>query len=181
MPQLKGRLISKEEAREDINRYLQIRDDVYEKINKMLENDPNPSISSNEPLKQYFKDNENSFFFNIEMLQKLIDKAKQLGGNCIRIYYGAATKPTNPESLRLYTQMGVQEGSSTLVLVPCFAEIDSTNGEIKKVKNVVANDGEDGGQWPGGSFIEIGGRVGSDLVDETAESNISIIPGSVFL
>lgn len=181
MPKLKGRLISKNEAVADINKYLGFRDLVYSKIIKMIENDPDSNISQNGPLKQYFVDDETSFFFSIEMLEKLIKKGKEKSANCIRIYYGAAEIPVEPASRRLFNELGIQEGSSTLVLVPCVAEIDAGTGEINKVKNVIANDGEDGGQWPGGSSIPVGSRVGSDLIDETLPTNITITGNSFII
>ena len=179
MPKLKGRLISKEEAVEDINKYLEFRDISYGKIKKLLADDPD--TKNNERLKQYYDDNENSFFFNLELLQALIDKGKAIGANCIRIYYGAAVKPTNPVSLALFNEMGIREGSSTLVLLPCKADINETTQEITKVINVISADGDPGGQWPGGSRIAIGGRVDSGALDETIAENITMIPVSLIL
>jgi hypothetical protein len=180
MSKLKGRLISKDEAVADINKYLGFRDLVYDRIINMIKNDTDSRVSQNGPLKQYFTDDETSFFFSIEMLEKLIKKGKDKGANCIRIYYGAAEIPVEPASKQLFNELGIQEGSSTLVLVPCVADIDAGTGEINKLKNVIANDGEDGGQWPGGSSIPLGSRVGSDLIDETLPTDLTIA-GSSFI
>ena len=178
MPKLKGRSISKEEAVADINSYLDFRDIAYEKINNMLTADT--ETRNNIPLNQYYNDDENSFFFNMELLKGLIKKGEELGANCIRIYYGAAVKPSNQASLQLFNEMKIKEGSSTLVLLPCFADIDPISQEIKKVVNVIA-DGDPGGQWPGGSSMPIGGRVDSTALDITLEQNITVTPISLII
>ncbi len=179
MPKLKGRPISKDEAVADINQYLEFKDIASKKINDMLALDN--ETKSNIPLKQYYEDDENSFFFNTQLLKDLIAKGEALGANCMRIYYGAAVKPTNPASLSLFNELGIKEGSSTLVLLPSHITIDAT-GEISKVVNVIGvGDPGPGGQWPGGSRMQTGGRVGPDGLDETITQNITLTPISLII
>ncbi len=180
MPKLKGRAIKKEEAIADINRYLEFRDTTQKKIVEMLEADA--ETRGNKSLLQYYKDEENSFFFSIKLLKELIAKGESNGADCIRIYYGAAVRPTEAASITLFDEMKINEGSSTLVLMPCKLTVDSTSQEITKVENVIYSDGGDnGGQWPGGSKMPKDGRVGVNGKDETLPTNISVIPISVVI
>jgi len=128
MSKLKGRIISREIANNEIKGFLRIK----EKLLSSIRRGEQPQTMPQEAL-AYYNDEAVSFIFDSSLLEAIQTLGATRGANAIRVYLASS----------------LETGLQTVVMVPAHISIDQTTGEITGVRNTLFSDEVSGIEYPG--------------------------------